>query len=74
MDQPLEYQIERTRRLGESKQVAFDVEEWERNVILQMRLAAREGRLVVCDPDSHCWWTTGKMQCNKENRELSFNG
>lgn len=58
--------------IGEIKQVSLDVDDWERNLILRLRQAASAGQLLVCDPDSRCWWVTGKMECNKADRELPF--
>lgn len=58
--------------VGEIKQASIDVDEWERNLILRLRQAAHTGQLLVCDPDARCWWVTGKMECNKADRELPF--
>lgn len=61
-----------TLPIGEVKQVSFDVDDWERNLILRLRQAANAGQLLVCDPNARCWWVTGKMECNKADRELPF--
>lgn len=61
-----------TQPIGEVRQVQFDVAEWERNFILRLRQAQVEGKIIVCDPDARCWWVTGRMECNKEDRRLPF--
>ena len=72
MSERREQYITTTAPIGEVTQVNFTVDEWERNLLLRMRQAAREGKIVVCDPDARCWWVTGKMECNKEDRALPF--
>lgn len=61
-----------TQPIGEVRPVDFTVEEWERNFLLRLRQAAKAGQLMVCDPDARCWWVTGKMECNRVDRELPF--
>ena len=62
-----------TQLISKFEYDTLDLQKWEKDLLLQIRMAARSGTLVVCDPDSRCWWTTGKMQCSKEDRqELPF--
>lgn len=59
--------------VGKIETDALNLQKWEKDLILQVRQAARAGALVVCDPDARCWWTTGKRQCSREDRpELPF--
>lgn len=61
-----------TMPIGEIKQQQFTFEKWEMDIVLQLRLAARSGFIVTCDPVKRCWWTSGKVQCSKEDQELPF--
>lgn len=72
MSEPRAPYITATAPIGEVNQISFDVAEWERNLLLRLRQAANEGKMLVCDPDARCWWVTGRMECNKEDRRLPF--
>lgn len=72
MSEHQEPYITATAPIGNVRQISFDVDEWERNLLLRLRQAATTGQLIVCDPDARCWWVTGKLECNKEDRRLPF--
>ena len=61
-----------TQPIATMTTVSFELTEWERNLVLRLRQAAQAGQLIVCDPDARCWWVTGRMECNKEDRGLPF--
>jgi hypothetical protein len=72
MSEQREPYLSSTAPIGEIQYTQFAMQQWEIDYILQTRQAAREGKLVVCDPDARCWWTTGKQQCSRADRDLPF--
>ncbi len=56
-----------TQPVGDMAEV-MPLTEWERNLVLRLRQAATAGVIVTVDPDARCWWVSGKMECNKEDR------
>lgn len=70
----LEYQIERTRRLGEPDPapapIVVGFGDWRYNVLLRLDQLARVGRMIIIDADARCWYEVGRLECNKEDRRL----
>ncbi len=56
-----------TQPVGDMAEV-MPLTEWERNLVLRLRQAAASGVIVTVDPDARCWWVSGRMECNKEDR------
>lgn len=56
-----------TAQVGNITEDSIMLEAWERNLVLRLRQAAAKGEMLLCDPDSRCWWVTGKRECNKED-------
>lgn len=66
-DQRAEY-VTSTQPVGEMTEVELMLSEWERNLILRLRQAATSGVLVTVEPHARCWWVSGRVECNKEDR------
>jgi len=51
----------------------FEIEAWERNLLLRMRQVAHSGQMIVVDGDARCWFVVGRLECNKPDKsELPF--
>lgn len=73
MSERRESYITTTVPIGEIVSPPFEIETWERNMLLRMRQAAQTGQMLLVDGDARCWFVLGRMECNKEQRqELPF--
>ncbi len=68
MTEPRAEYITATQPIGDMAEINLQLSEWERNFILRLRQAASAGVIVTVDPDARCWWVSGRMECNKEDR------
>lgn len=44
-------------------------DDWRYNMLLRLEQQAQAGLMLIIDPDAHCWFEVGRMECNKADRQ-----
>jgi hypothetical protein len=58
--------------IAKTQSFVIEIGDWRYNMLLRMEQQRQAGLMLIVDPDARCWFEVGRMECNKQDRELPF--